>query len=156
MVVAKDGADGKDAKVIPEGRPKSGRFWKPKQKVRSSFQQKNGVLSHLRKTFEEKEALREKKERLLALERAMVEEKKQKKRDERERREERQKRRMANEYKNSVYQVVRPLDKIFRYLRILISYIALLKLDRILSAEAREVKGDEQEAVENGKEDGHE
>jgi hypothetical protein len=60
----------------------------------------------MRKSFEEKEQLREKRDRLLAKERAMVEEKKQNKRGERERREERQKQRMANEYKNSMYQEV--------------------------------------------------
>ena len=89
---------------IPDGKPKSGRVWKIKQKFRSSVQQRSGVLSHLNKSFEEKQAIRAKKASILQLEREMKDEKKQKLLDAKIRREEQQKRRMANEYKNSVYQ----------------------------------------------------
>ena len=91
---------------VPDGVPKSGRCWKVKQTARSSAQLKKGILSHLAKTFEEKEIDREKKRNVKELEREMLEEKKQKKLDERTRREEQAKRRQENEYKNSVTQEV--------------------------------------------------
>ena len=96
---------------IPEGKPKSGRPWKVKQKTLSSAQHRQGIVSHLSRTFEEKEKLRIDKERTLSLEREMKDEKKQKIREEKERREAQQKRRMENEFKNSVYQTLRP-DKL--------------------------------------------
>ena len=98
--------------AIPGGRSKSGRTWKTKQTTRHSSMLRKGILSHLAKTFEEKEAIRQKQRETKELERSMVEEKKQKKIDERLRREEQQKRRMANEYKTAVYQTVR-FDSLF-------------------------------------------
>jgi hypothetical protein len=95
-------------KMIPEGRPKSGRTWKVKQKTRASTQNRQGVVAHMAKTFEEKERLRMEKERMLSYERELKEEKKQKIADEKTRRDEQQKRRMENEYKTSVYQTLRP------------------------------------------------
>lgn len=92
--------------TIPEGRPKSGRVWKVKQKTRFSLQQRSGFLDNLNKSWEEKELIRKKKQQVLQLERDMKEEKRLKKIAERERREAQQKRRMENEYKNSVYQTV--------------------------------------------------
>ena len=94
--------------VIPEGRPKSGRVWKVKQKTRASAQNRRGVVAHMSRTFEEKERLRTEKDRVLSLERELKAEKKQKVLEEKERREAQQKRRMENEYKNSVYQTLRP------------------------------------------------
>jgi Cgr1 family len=109
MVLAKAGVpENKVDAQIPEGRPKSGRTWKVKQTSRFSFQQRQGVVGHLNKTFEEKEEIRQKKERMLTLEREMKEENRQKAIEEKQRREDQQKRRMANEYKNSVYQTLRP------------------------------------------------
>lgn len=109
MVAIKNGAiDTKAAIHIPEGRPKSGRIWKLKQTTRFSFQQRQGVVSHLNKSFEEKELAREKKDRMLSLEREMREDNKRKAIEEKQRREDQQKRRMENEYKNSVYQTLRP------------------------------------------------
>jgi rRNA-processing protein CGR1 len=93
---------------IPEGRPKSGRVWKTKQKTRTSAQNRRGVVAHMAKTFEEKERLRTEKERVLSLERELKEEKRQKLVEEKARREAQQKRRMENEYKNSVYQTLKP------------------------------------------------
>ena len=109
MVAVKEGiSDTKAAIQIPEGRPKSGRTWKLKQTSRFSFQQRQGVVSHLNKSFEEKELIRAKKDRMLALEREMKEDNKRKAIEEKQRREDQQKRRMENEYKNSVYQTLRP------------------------------------------------
>jgi hypothetical protein len=96
----------KEPVKIPDGMPKSGRSWKVKQTTRSSAQLKQGVLSHLAKTFEERDAERQKKQNVKELERELIEERKQKKLAEKTRREEQQKRRQENEYKNSVTQEV--------------------------------------------------
>ena len=92
--------------VIPEGMPKSGRFWKTKQRSRSSTQSRQGVLSHLAKSFEEKQDLKAQKANMKSLEREMKEETKQKQLQEKARREERQTRRMENEFKSTSYQVI--------------------------------------------------
>lgn len=97
-----------DLKVIPEGLPKSGRSWKVKQTVRSSAQLKQGVLAHLAKSFEEKEAERQKKRNIKELEREMIEERKNAKLAEKTRREEQHKRRQENEYKAAITQELRP------------------------------------------------
>lgn len=97
-----------DAKVIPDGVPKSGRPWKIKQTVRSSAQLKQGVLRHLAKSFEEKEKDRQKKLLVKQLEKEMSEERKSSKLAEKVRREEQQKRRQENEYKNAITQELRP------------------------------------------------
>eukprot|EP01031_Cornospumella_fuschlensis_P025520 gene25520-30810_t len=94
-----------------EGLPKSGRFWKKKQVYRSSAQMRKGVLSHLSTTYEEKKAEKERVKNMKALEREMIEAKKQRKIDERVKREEQQKRRMANEFKTTTFQVIKA-DKI--------------------------------------------
>jgi hypothetical protein len=109
MVAVKEGiSNTKSALQIPDGRPKSGRHWKPKQTTRFSYQQRQGVVSHLNKSFEEKELIRVKRDRTLVLEREMRENNRQKAIEEKQRREDQQKRRMENEYKNSVYQTLRP------------------------------------------------
>lgn len=92
--------------TIPEGVPKSGRFWKGKETERASALKRKGVMSHMAKSFEEREAIRRKRDETKALEREMIEEKRQKKIAERERREAQTKRRMANEYKSASYQTV--------------------------------------------------
>jgi rRNA-processing protein CGR1 len=88
------------------GKPKSGRVWKTKQAKRSSAQMREGCMATLKKSFEEKERIRKQKKAVLEMEREMKDAKAQAKVDEKIRREEQQKRREANEFKNSVYQVV--------------------------------------------------
>lgn len=89
-----------------EGIPKSGRFWKKKQVCRASTQNRQGVLSHLSKTLDEKMARKQREKAAKDLEREMKEEKKRKKEEERQRREEQEKRRLANEFKTTTFQVV--------------------------------------------------
>lgn len=96
----------KEEANIPVGVPKSGRIWKVKQVSRSSSVLRKGILSHLAKSFEEKEAIRQKNKNTKDLENEMLADKKQKKLEEKTRREEQQKRRADNEYKHSVYQAV--------------------------------------------------
>lgn len=100
---------GKDTGV-PEGIPKSGRIWKPKQTQRFSAQQRTGFLKNQCKTFEEREEIRKRKLQVLELEREMKEERKRKMQEKKERREEQERRRKENEYKSSAFQVVRPYN----------------------------------------------
>eukprot|EP01039_Chlorochromonas_danica_P011427 gene11427-12776_t len=94
-----------------EGLPKSGRFWKKKQICRASTQNRQGVLSHLSKTLDEKMAKKQREKAARDLEKEMKEEKKRKKEEERQRREEQEKRRLANEFKTTTFQVIKA-DKI--------------------------------------------
>jgi hypothetical protein len=86
--------------------PKSGRFWKTKQRTRSSTQVRQGILSHLSKSFEAKQELKTKNDSAKSLEREIKEETKRKKLAEKQRRDERKQRIMENEMKSSSYQVI--------------------------------------------------
>jgi len=93
----------------PPGRPKSGRVWKVKQTCKTSLLgTRLGAFDHRNKSLEVKQAERDRHLNMKTLEREMAEEKKRKKEEARVKREEQQKRRMENEYKNSVYQVLKP------------------------------------------------
>ena len=95
-----------DTIIVPMGIPKSGRVWKVKQCTRSSSLSRKGILSHLSKTFEEKQLIRSQYKEMKDLEKEMIEEKKTKIVNEKKRREEQEKRRQENEYKTTVYQNV--------------------------------------------------
>jgi hypothetical protein len=73
---------------------------------RSSAQIRKGVLGFMSTSFEKKQLDREKKDRIKQLEQDMVNEKKEKIAEKKRLAEERKKRVAANEYKNSVYQVL--------------------------------------------------
>jgi hypothetical protein len=138
----------KEPVKIPDGMPKSGRSWKVKQTVRSSAQLKQGVLSHLAKSFEERDAERQKKQNVKELERELIEERKQKKLAEKTRREEQQKRRQENEYKNSVTQEVTFVLFILQQIAIPHTFFCTT-----VTVEAREAEGHEQEAAPKRQED---
>ena len=107
MAPPKLDALGRPVVHIPEGRSKSGRVWKVKQTSRFSTIKRVGMMSHLCSTFEEKKSRREKYDNMKTLEREMQQEKKAMAEDAKQRREEQLKRKAANEYKNSVFQVVK-------------------------------------------------
>jgi hypothetical protein len=132
---------------IPAGLPKSGRSWKVKQTTRSSAQSKQGVLKHLAKTFEQKEAERQRNKEVKELEREMVEEKKRKILEEKTRREEQAKRRVENEYKNSVYQQVTIATSFVASLFCYMQYYALQLIIVIFPVATGQVEGYEQEAT---------
>jgi hypothetical protein len=94
---------------VPEGKPKSGRTWKTKQSSRASAKTRQGVLSHMRKSYEEKQAIRAQKKFVKDLEKQMIDEKAAKIEDEKQKRIEREQRRVANEYKSSSFQTVRAI-----------------------------------------------
>lgn len=94
--------------VIPSGLVKSGRVWKTKQTTRFSVIKRSGMLNHLNKSFELKQAERAAHQNMKELERELKAEKKAKIEEEKQVREERQKRRLANEYKSSTFQVIKP------------------------------------------------
>lgn len=89
--------------LIPDGVPKSGRFWKVKQTKRSSLKLSN-VKSLM--SWDAKEEVRKKKKQVQDLERGMIEERKKKIGDEKQKTVEKQQRRLQNEFKNAVYQMV--------------------------------------------------
>jgi hypothetical protein len=94
--------------IIPSGLAKSGRVWKTKQTTRFSIIKRSGMLNHLNKSFEMKQAERAAHQNMKELERELKAEKKAKIEEEKQVREERQKRRLANEYKSSTFQVIKP------------------------------------------------
>lgn len=106
-VPAKLDALGRPVIHIPAGKTKSGRAWKVKQTSRFSVIKRTGMMSHLCSTFDEKKAKREKYDNMKSLEREMQQEKKTKVAEAKTRRDEQLKRKAANEYKNSVFQVVK-------------------------------------------------
>lgn len=94
------------AKDIPDGKPKSGRTWKVKQKSRASSQLRTGIQKILTKTYEERQVIKEQKQKVLELERNMKDETKLKRKGEILRQQERKKRLMEAEFKNTSYQAV--------------------------------------------------
>ena len=87
---------------IPDGRPRSGRFHKTKQAVRTSLSKS----TTMRKTYETHKSEREKYKAMKLLEKEIKAEKDQKKADEKARREERDRRRKENEFKTSSFQQI--------------------------------------------------
>jgi hypothetical protein len=92
----------------PEGIPKSGRNWKPKQVVRHSAMLRRGISSGLSKTQARHASDRARKEQLRELEAELKQERKDKEAAVKEEREEKSKRRLGNQYKSSEFQVINP------------------------------------------------
>ena len=97
----------KNISTIPDGIPKSGRFWKAKQKSRSSSQVRKGVLSHLSLTFEERQLKQAKINETKLLENKIKEESRSQRAEKKARVQEIKKIRQANEMKSSTYQVIK-------------------------------------------------
>lgn len=91
-----------------EGKPKSNRPWKTRQTTRFSAAKRQGVVSHLSLSREQKQAKKEQHEQMKAVEREMKEAKLKRIEDEKTRRLEKEQRRIANEYKSSAYQAINP------------------------------------------------
>lgn len=91
-----------------DGLPKSGRFWKPKQKERFSSMSRKGILSHMSVSLEAKRQAKIKREQVKQMEQAMKEEVKAEKLRLKQLREEKEKRRMANALNNTKYQQINP------------------------------------------------
>ncbi len=106
-LVQVDVSSKKNEVVIPEGKPKSGRVWKVKQTYRSSTQHRQGVLSHLCKSYDERKRIRDREREMKAYERELREQTNKKKENERLRREQLVFKRLENENKAAVYQEVR-------------------------------------------------
>lgn len=124
---------------IPDGVPASGRVWKVKQTQRASAQQRSGFLKSLNKSFEEKQMIRQQKKQVLDLERELKQQNKDKRVAEIKRREERKKLIMANEYKNSSYQVVSSIvTKTF--IRILIFLHLQIKPEKLKTMSKKQLR----------------
>ena len=93
------------ASEIPNGRPKSGRFWKTSRN-RTSSTNRQGVMKHLGKTYEEKEIIRAKKLELKETIKEVKEQKERKKAELIAKKVDREKRKAANEMKNNRFQEV--------------------------------------------------
>lgn len=105
--VGSDEADpGTALGLVPQSIPKSGRKWKAMSDERTSATGRKGVLQFRSTSYEEKKLLKEKRDRIKQLELDMINEKKEKIAEKKRLVEDRKKRIAANEYKNSVYQVV--------------------------------------------------
>ena len=102
-----DNTINKNISKIPDGIPKSGRFWKTKQKSRSSSQVRKGVLSHLSLTFEERQLKQAKIIETKLLENKIKEESRSQRAEKKARVQEIKKIRQANEMKSSTYQVIK-------------------------------------------------
>lgn len=91
-----------------EGKPKSNRPWKTRQTTRFSTIKRQGVVSHLSLSLEQKLAKKAKHDQMKAVEREVKEAKLKRIEDEKARRLEKEQRRIANEYKSSSYQAIDP------------------------------------------------
>lgn len=109
------------------GRVKSGRIWKQKQNYRSSTQHRQGVLSHLSKTLEQRKLEKEKLLEAKEYEFELKEQVRQKKIEQKEKKLFQEKRRAENELKSSSYQEVRFKSILFRM------FIILLILGRLFT-----------------------
>jgi uncharacterized protein YaiL (DUF2058 family) len=89
------------------GVPKSGRKWKIQEVERSTAKTRKGVLQHMSTSFEEKQAEREKRERVKQLQIEMEEAKRAEIEEKKRLRLEREKRRAANMLKTTTFQTVR-------------------------------------------------
>ncbi|XP_058805942.1 coiled-coil domain-containing protein 86 [Phymastichus coffea] len=97
-------------KVIPRGRPKSGRIWKePKQKFSSIVKTKG-----IRLSFEKKQKLREELKKVKELSREIKAQKEAEKQAKKERRRENLKRTEEKQKKSEVIQVIKNTAKIKR------------------------------------------
>ena len=90
------------AKVIPKGKPKSGRFWKSdRDRFRSVIKSKG-----LKMTFEQRLKRKEEMQKAKEFEQSLKAEVKQRKEDHKRRREENAKRREENQRKSEVVEIV--------------------------------------------------
>lgn len=97
------------AKVIPKGKPKSGRFWKSdRDRFRSVIKSKG-----LKMSFEQRLKRKEEMIKAKAFEQSLKDEVKQRKEDQKRRREENAKRREENQKKSEVVEIVSPMRQRF-------------------------------------------
>eukprot|EP00607_Mallomonas_marina_P003263 CAMPEP_0182427744 /NCGR_PEP_ID=MMETSP1167-20130531/19156_1 /TAXON_ID=2988 /ORGANISM="Mallomonas Sp, Strain CCMP3275" /LENGTH=132 /DNA_ID=CAMNT_0024610193 /DNA_START=253 /DNA_END=651 /DNA_ORIENTATION=+ len=88
------------------GKNKSGREWKVVQTKRASAQTRMGIMEKMSTTYEEKQKIKEKKDRVKAIEQQMKADRIAKQEEEKRIKEERQQRRIANEQKSTSYQMI--------------------------------------------------